>query len=470
MALLSDFTSQVSKADYWEADQPVIVGVSGGLDSSVLLDMLVHLPKEFKPAVHVAHINHQLRKESDEEEAFVKQLCAAYDVPCSIHKWDRTLHPKAGIEKAAREVRYTFFEKVAKKHKSSIVLTAHHRDDQVETVLMRFVRGNSLDELTGMDRKRQDNKLTIIRPLLSFSKDALHDYALDRQLTWHEDQTNQSDDYTRNRFRHKVLPMLRQENDQVDEHIFTFAEEISGLLSLVEPLVNEKLSQTMVLSEKEIQIDRKAFLELDVQLQKRVLEQAVKNWSEQDPYLMKRNHSALLMDWLNSSPPHSSLNLPNGLFAVREYEAVRLTYEMASHLSKRDWLSTREQYELSPGHRVQLSNEEAISLVSLDTFNALSNGKATRVMYLNLKDEQLPLTIRHRMNGDRMTVKGMKGTKKVKDIFIDQKVPLKMRDEVWVVTDQTDDILWLIGHKESALSLDPITDTISYVLVYEYKK
>lgn len=467
MAVLSGFTNQISEADYWKAQETVIVGVSGGLDSIVLLDLLVDLPQEMKPAIHVAHVNHQLRPESDEEEAFVRKLCADYEVPCSVHTWNRSLQPDTGMEQAAREVRYAFFEKVAKKFNSSAILTAHHKDDQVETVLMRFVRGNSLDELTGIRQKRYSGGLTYIRPLLSFSKENLRDYALEKKLHWYEDETNQSDDYTRNRFRHTVLPLLREENAAVDEHIVSFAEEMSDVLSLLSPIIEEKLSQTMLLSEKEILIDRSAFLELDPILQKRVLEQAVKKWSANEAFLMKRIHSELLLKWLKTSSPNSSLDLPNNLVAVREYNTCRITYKKERCSDESKCRKDRQQFELSPDQWLRLPSNEVIGLLTREKYESIVDKEAAGILYLDLQADQLPLKIRHRKSGDRMTLKGMQGTRKIKDIFIDQKVLLKTRDKVWVVTDKTEEILWLIGHKESALSLDPITDTISYVLVYK---
>lgn len=464
--LVSDLVKQVKKNKYWEEKEPVVLGVSGGLDSVVLLNILINLPHEVKPFIHVAHINHQLRNESDEEERFVRQLCKANNVPCSVHIWDKEQQPHTGIEKAAREVRYTFFETVATSCKSSKILTAHHRDDQIETVLMRFVRGNSLEELTGINHIRHEEKFSYIRPLLSFTKERLRNHAIEHMLTWHEDQTNQSYDYTRNRFRHKVLPLLREENEKVDDHIISFSEDIADMLSLLKPVLDEKIAQTMTLSKKEIKIDRRAFLELAPPVQKSVLNQAVKNWSENKAFSMKRIHAGLLVEWLDHSPPNSSLDLPNGLTAVREYNNCRLTLDLADRADE-SLKKEKIEHELLPNEWQQLSPNEKIGLLPLNRFNERKMNDKQSVLFLDLKPNQLPLLVRHRRKGDRMSIKGMKGTKKVKDIFIDQKLPLKSRDEAWVVSSQKEEILWLIGYKESALSLDPITDTISYVLMYE---
>lgn len=470
MSLLSDFTSQIQSVGYWQKNEPVIVGVSGGVDSIVLLTILEQLPDELKPSVHVAHINHQLRKESDEEEGFVRRLCADYNVPFFTHKWDKGLQPVTGLESAAREIRYTFFKQMAEKVNSRVIMTAHHKDDQVETVLMRLVRGNSLDELTGIQKKRQSDELRYIRPLLSFSKNTIKQYAIEKKLTWYEDVTNQSEAFTRNRFRHKVLPLLRQENEAVDNHIADFADELTEVLALLQPLVEQEIRRTMKISTEAIQIDRLALLELTAALKKRILEQAVRQWSPHEAFLMKRVHSKLLVDWIENSSPNSSIDLPNNLTAVREYNSVRLSFKKGSQAAEVRQHKKEIEYSLYPDQWMNLSEDQVLGLLTLKDYQSLTEEERQHALFLDLGESQLPLRVRHRRDGDRMSLKGMQGTKKVKDIFIDQKIPLKNRSEAWVVSDNEDEIVWLIGYKESALSLDPRTDTISYVLVYKTKQ
>ncbi len=170
MSLTEEFLAQIKTKNYWKAGEKVVIGVSGGVDSMVLFHLLQQLPQDHRPALVVAHINHHLRSEADGDEAFVKSWMQKYDVPVHTYQWPRSEHPASGFEQEARKVRYRFFNEVAGKTGSALILTAHHRDDQVETVLMRFVKGSSIEELTGIVETRRTEGNTLIRPLLPYSK------------------------------------------------------------------------------------------------------------------------------------------------------------------------------------------------------------------------------------------------------------------------------------------------------------
>ncbi|EXJ23436.1 tRNA(Ile)-lysidine synthetase [Alkalibacterium sp. AK22] len=466
MDLLRTFTAHVEEKGYWIKGEHVLVAVSGGVDSVVLLDLISHLPDRCRPAMTVLHVDHGLREVSTEEAAFVRELASSYGADCLVRRWSKKDHPTSGFEAAARKIRYAFFKEAAANCHASKLLTAHHRDDQVETVLMRLVRGNSLHELAGIQAVRADAGFDIYRPLLPFAKNELIAYAEQNGLKWCEDESNASNRYTRNRFRHSIIPLLKKENPMLEEHVIQFSEELQGLLDLLDPLISSQMQEIVDFQEQKMVISRRQLLDCAPVLQLKVLAKAFSEWAIRQDFMIKRVHLTLLRDWLDSGKPNSSLNLPSGLEAVRSYDfcIVRLKEKEApsAYLESRNALV----YDLEPGTSIELSEGKVIKLFTSSQYQNESIRPEARHIYLDLKPDQLPLKVRHRQQGDRLKVKGMNGTKKVKDIFIDQKVPLADREQAWLVTDHHGELIWLVDYKESALSLDPITDTISYVLVY----
>lgn len=465
VTLYQAFTQRIIEKMYWKPGEPLIVAVSGGVDSIVLFDLLSHLPEKIKPKLIIAHVNHHLRSESLEEEAFIRRIADQAHTPVYVHQWPKETHPNKGIEKAARDVRYNFFAEIAEKEKSRYILTAHHKDDQVETVLMKGVRGGALEELKGIPEMRKLRETFVLRPLLPFSKESLINHAKKQNLTWKEDESNHSLEFTRNRFRNKILPLLREENPAIENHILSFSEEIADLLDLLAPLIKEKREETIELTDEEIRIKLPDFMLLDKPMRKRVLNDAFLKWKFSESYIIKQTHLDLIIDWLEKSLPHSTFDLPDHLIAERVYDDCVIKKKQ----NKDCPLSSLEDEEIVINKLDKwffLNENEKIGLFTPPVYQKERTGDA-QVIFLNKDDLSFPLIARHRQDGDRLTIKGLNGSKKVKDIFIDQKILMSERNRAWLIQDQTDKIIWMINYKESALSLDPLTDTISYILMYQ---
>ncbi|GEK91615.1 tRNA lysidine(34) synthetase TilS [Alkalibacterium kapii] len=463
MSLSMAFYEQIKTGRYWKQEENIVVGVSGGVDSMVLFDLLYHLPEKVRPALHVAHVNHKLRPESDGDEQFVKEQMTERSVPVHVHTWDESDHPVSGIEQEARMIRYRFFEEVAEKVGSRFILTAHHRDDQVETVLMRLVRGNSLDELTGISLERKHHDQTLIRLLLPYNKESIEDYAKKRQLSWKEDESNRLALYTRNRYRNDIIPRLEQENAAVKRHIVEFSEDIKDLLKALDPLIEGEISRSFQISDSCMTVDLKSFSTEEKGFQKIVLSKAFKKWPHRSSYAIGQTHVKLLLDWFYSGGPNTQMDLPDDLVARKEYDSCIIEKHSDAIKNKSD-VFFKERLELNQWKKI--SETERIGWFDHENFHEENDTSGHR-LYLAIDDVKEPLLLRHRKKGDRMKVKGLNGSKKVKDIFIDQKVPIKKRDDAWVVTDENGEIIWLVGYKESPLSLNALTDTITYVLIYQ---
>ncbi|GAA0368554.1 tRNA lysidine(34) synthetase TilS [Alkalibacterium iburiense] len=467
MTLYEAFKDHVKERLYWKPRDPVIVAVSGGVDSIVLFDLLTHLPQEYKPKLVIAHINHHLRGESDEEEAFIRHLANQSQTPLHVYQWHQDNHPDTGIEKAARDVRYQFFSEVAEKENSSHVLTAHHQDDQVETILMRWARGGTLEELTGIPEMRKSGRTTVLRLLLPFSKKEIIRHAQENGLEWREDESNASLDYSRNRFRNKILPLLKEENQAIEKHILSFSNDIAAVLELLAPLIHKEREKTIDLTEEEIRIEIPDFMTLKRSMRKSVLNDAFLKWNDSESYIIKQTHLDLLIDWLEKGSPHSSFDLPNDLIAERVYNQCVIKQKQKKG-NQPSPLVEKGIPIYSLNKWVSLNENEKIGLFSPSLYEQMRS-ETSQAVFLNKDAISFPLTARHRKDGDRLSLKGSNGSKKVKDIFIDQKVPMLERNRAWIIEDNSGKVIWVINYKESALSLDPLTDTISYVLVYEKK-
>ena len=202
----------------------VVVATSGGPDSMVLLNLLSTVKKEKNLKLICAHVNHKLRKESDDEAKMVKKYCEQNDI---IFEYMTIDEYKGNTENYAREKRYEFFEKLIKKYSSPYLLTAHHGDDLTETIMMRLIRGSSLKGYAGFSEITEKNGYKIIRPLITKTKEKLLKYATVNHLPYAIDKTNDSDVFTRNRIRKYILPKLKEENKNVHLKFLEYSKTLS---------------------------------------------------------------------------------------------------------------------------------------------------------------------------------------------------------------------------------------------------
>lgn len=449
--LEKEWISYVRMNRFWEPADKVLVAVSGGVDSIVLTHLLVRLPDELRPDISIVHINHQLREESDKEEVYIRKLVEDLGLPLYIYHWDQGKKVENNIESSAREMRYSYFKQVMEEEGINTLLTAHHLGDQAETVLMKLIRGGILEDKTGIQLVSDFNSGKLIRPLIPFSKKDLYDYAETQRLTYFEDETNHTDMYFRNRIRRKVLPLLKEENPKVENHLKEFSSELSDLVKFSAPLIQKERDKyyennTLYLEE---------FLTKEDYLQNLVLKEIFKELFTEDKSFNK-NYTDIFTQWMRDSSPNSSLNLEGNLEAQKEYNKIRFIRKEQKDEEE------YEEYELEMNTWLELPDGNSIGLFGKAQVDIK---ESDLVFYIADSDLNLPAKIRHRENGDRMTLKGSKGSKKIKDIFIDQKIPAYKRDEAWVLTDKNDTIIWLIGYKESLLFNNSITDKMTSVFI-----
>lgn len=295
--------------------QTMVCALSGGRDSVALLHCLLALREELDLSVSAAHFNHCLRgDESDGDEAFVRNLCKDWGVPLAVGRGDPTSRAGESPEEAARNLRYAFL-----RVQHGWIATAHHADDQAETILLNLLRGTGLKGLCGMEVQSG----TVVRPMLDVTGDEIDDYIRQHGLPYREDSTNREDDALRNRLRHHVLPLLKAENPNLLETV----TRMTGLLQLDEAYLEVQTNRLLDDARRANGYHCPTLLSAPEVLRKRAIRQLL---TIPKPSMA---HVALVERLLARQDGSASVTLPGGLTALREYDLLRLTSETPASFS-----------------------------------------------------------------------------------------------------------------------------------------
>ncbi|MBS4221077.1 tRNA lysidine(34) synthetase TilS [Bacillus sp. FJAT-49711] len=440
----------------------IVVAVSGGPDSLALIDFLYHQTAKYKIRIAAAHVDHMLRgEESKKDLIFVKQYCEKRNIvfrSASINIKDRMALDKTGMQETARAYRYQFFEKVMEELQANKLAVGQHGDDQIETILMRLVRGSSGISRAGIQVKRlfgQDKEM--IRPLMGVSKIEIEEYCETHHLIPRRDLSNESKNYTRNRFRIDVLPFLKKENRRIIEHFQRFSEEISEDEKFLQELAKEAFTKMCQWNgEDELTLDIPSFCTIALPLQRRVIHLILNYLYNQYIRDLTSAHLDALQHLLKDENPSGRLDFPNGLKVIRSYDQCLFTFvERESNPSF--------YYEVYTDDKVTLPNGKTIHVKMASDFPIKESAD---ILILQPQDIEFPLIIRTRQQGDKIKLKGMNGTKKIKDIFIDMKIPVEER-KIWpIVTDRTGKLLWIPGLKKSSYETPPVQQRPYFLIDY----
>lgn len=422
----------------------IVIGCSAGPDSMALVDMLLKIREKYKLSLIIAHVNHNVREESVEEAEYVKNYCSKNNIVFETMTIEE--YGDDNFENEARTIRYNFFDSLAQKYGANYLMTAHHGDDLIETILMRIVRGSNLNGYLGFKKNVDMGNYAIVRPLLDYTKEELEEYDLENHVQYYVDSSNSSDKYTRNRYRKYVLPFLKDEDSNVHRKFLKFSETLESASIFINKERDKALRRT--LSNNLVMIDK--FKEEDEYIQREILYYLLSEFYHDDLILVGDKHIDLIMNLVYSKKANSFINLPNQVVANKYYNMLEL---------KRD-TEAITSYEIEFDDYVTLPNNHTIERVS----DILGNSNS--ICRINSKDVLLPLVVRTRKIGDKIMVKGLNGSKKVKDIFIDKKVKLSLRDSWPIVVDSRGEIIWIPGIKKSKFD-KKITEDYDIILKYE---
>jgi tRNA(Ile)-lysidine synthase len=405
----------------------IVVGVSGGPDSMAILHLLLKLRDIKKLNIICAHVNHNIRKESEEEASHLEQYCKEYNITFEMMMIEE--YNGANFESEAREKRYAFFEKLITKYNAAYLMTAHHGDDLIETILMRIVRGSTFKGYAGFSKVIDKCSYKIERPLISVTKDDILKYYALHNIKYDVDSSNTTDEHTRNRYRKYVLPFLKKEDSNVHEKFLKFSQTILEY--------NEYINKEMLKVIDDIYVNGNlnivAFLKTDKVIQDRIINHIMETIYHDDLNLINNMHTSLIMKLITSSKPNSYVYLPNNIRIIK-------AYDMLSFINSDNEI---DDYEIELSPFVNLPNGHNIELIEDN------NDQSNFVCRLNSSEVALPLYIRNKREGDRIQIKGLHGHKKIKDIFINEKISMNERDKWPVLVDKNGNIIWLPGLKKS---------------------
>lgn len=414
--MLTKFQHHIEQNFPQQKDKKLLLAVSGGVDSMVLLDLFYKLRFD----ICIVHCNFQLRgKESDADEMLVRKICQDSYIPYFIESFDTlefAKENKLSIQLAARKLRYDWFQEIISLG-FDYVLTAHHLDDNVETFLINFTRGTGLEGLTGIPAQNGN----IIRPLLPFSREEIENYALENKIQWREDSSNASDKYFRNKLRHNIVPTLKELNTGF---LDSFQNTLHHLQQ-AESLVNDA---SKLVYEKVVEVNEN---QLDIHLK---------------PLLEFQNYKAYLYQWLKNY----GFTAWNDIYDLVESQSGKQVFS-ETHILLKD----REKLILF--ERKSSNNSTFFIIESLDSkvniplklrfykgvniFETHSN-----CIFVDESKLKFPLTIRKWQEGDYFYPSGMNGKKKLSKYFKDEKYSLLDKENQWLLCSE-DQIVWVIGKR-----------------------
>lgn len=414
--MLNKVSAFLSSQELVKAGDTVVCAVSGGADSVALLFAMYLLREKLQISLAAAHFNHGLRgEESQRDQQFVEALCRQYDIP--LHLGSAQVTPgKKGLEAAARKARYDFFETLPGK-----LATAHTADDNAETVLMHLIRGTGLKGLGGIAPSRG----RIIRPMLDVTRQEVLAFLREYHLSWVEDSSNSTDDFLRNRIRHHVVPLLKQENPKLAENVSSMAQRLRQDEQVLSALTGEALP------------DVDALRHMDRALRRRYLQSFLQRCGVAEP---EADHVLLAEKLVLSDKPSAAASFPGGVVITRNYSVLEKA-EQDDPVPQRE-LPCPGCVEL-PGMRIRC--EKATEpVLKWDRFTVYPQGS---------------VCIRPRKSGDTIRLQG--GTKSLKALFVDRKIPALQRSAVPVIADERGVLgVWGIG-----ANLDRITGEGEPILI-----
>ena len=405
-------------------NKKVLVTCSCGVDSMTLLSLVLEsIPKE---NIVVAHVNHQKRKESIIEEDYIRSFCIEKNLTLEVLKLSKEYD--GNFQEWARNKRYEFFESISKKYKLDVILLAHHADDNLETILMRLIKTSSLKGYAGIEKYSKYNEINIYRPLLNVSKKEILEYALNSKIKYFEDSSNSEDDYTRNRKRHHVIPLLKEENPNIYTSIEKYSETILSANKLLEKVKVEFIENKVLVNNNDNEVTIEFLindlLELEEDLRIHVLFRILRKFD------LSRVCLDNIYKQIISKKNNIVTKINNNLSMIKEYGKVIFTTIKIEKLEFELLIQEEKEYKLPNNSKLVVNK----NICYFTTPN--------QTIWYNINN--LPIIVRTRKNGDKIGLKY--GNKLVSDYLTNKKVPYLKRKDILLLCDENNNVLSILGY------------------------
>lgn len=429
----------IDKHQLIQSGDRLLLACSGGADSVATVLTFHSLKGLYDVQLGIVHTDHQLRgEESVEDMHFVEQLADRLDIPfygTTLEVPSRVEAEGGNVQVICREERYAYFDIVMKQEHFDKLVLGHHADDQIETIVMTLVRGTLSSSLTGIPITRPFSEGSIIRPFLCVTKEEILDFVQFQEQSFRHDPSNDKHTYTRNRMRHTVVPLLRQENVHVADNIRTFVEKQQQDDTFLQMLAKEKFDQVVTFKSKSsFFMDTKEFSEIPVALQRRVILILLRYMYDSSNTLLNNRLIESILVACNEQDGNTVIHLPKDFFLIRHYSQVQFSSTPLQSLPIQSQIIDEDCWmEVGAGFSIYL------------TRNLNEQIPSDEKWFIQLENDSLPLSIRRKMEGDRIHLKGMSTPKKVSRLFIDEKISTEER-RVWpILVSAKNGIMAVIG-------------------------
>lgn len=448
MKVIKEFYNFLERNNIDLSNQTVVCGVSCGVDSMALLDVLEQMSKEMNFRIVVGHVNHKKREQSEIEEAFIRAYCKDLHEIEVLSLLDENEISGSNFQKKARDKRLEFFSEIVNKYNANYLFLAHHLNDDMETSFIRLSRKASLKSISGIKEVSLYKEMTILRPFMRVLKEDIYEYSRLRSLKYFEDSSNTEDDYERNRYRHYVIPAFFKENENFDEAYLLFKERLAYASSLVEEKRDEFINKYVKINDDQCEFLVDYFEKLDSFMQKEVLFELLKD------HQFGYNNIDEIIKLIYSKKANLIVNYKN-VCIIKEYNKIIISNDLYSKSEVNIKIEKIGRYQLNELYDLDVS---LLSEEDKKSENYIGN---INLIWYNI--DMLPFVVRNRQDGDK--IKLHSGSKKVKDLLIDNHVSLKDRDNALILLDKNDDIISVLGIKKSAILKDNCNNTIKIELI-----
>lgn len=423
-----------------EKGDNVVMGVSGGADSVALFLTLFSLRERYDLKLFVVHVNHGIRKEAKDEAAYVKDLCEERNIPFYLKEADVCELAKElsmGTEEAGRKVRYEFFEEILSRVGGGKIAVAHNKNDLTETLLFNLFRGTGVKGLASIPPKRGN----IIRPLLNVERSEIEAFLIKEKVSFCTDSSNFSDEYSRNRIRNTVIPVIKENvTNQAVEHMANTAEQLRELQHFLEVYCDRIFEDIVVeRTDNEVVYLKTSFQQQDICIQKLLVKKAIDSLVPHNRDITHLHLESVIK--LCGKDGTKTVNLPYGIVAESSYDRLKLSLD-------REEKRFDIQLEVKIDETVLLPDGTKVTVVMEECHGSYEYGENQYTKCFDYDKMNRPLMLRTRQSGDEIAVNKEGGKKKLKDFMIDIKIPATKRDEVLLLAGGSS-IYWAIGYRMS---------------------
>lgn len=430
------------------AGDRLLVACSGGADSMALLHYLYQQQENLGIFVSAVHVNHMLRGEDAYgDRRFVEEFCKKRNIP--VYAIDIPIpsileEERGNMQAVCRRERYAYFEQVMLNKNYTKLVVAHQADDQIESVLMALIRGSHDIGMQGIKRRRSFANGELIRPFLSVTRADIQEYLEAYNQDYREDSSNKKDSYTRNRMRHHVVPLLRNENPKVAEAVMHYTEKVQADEELLQSLAEKALEDVLIEKQHDLwKININAFQYKPLALQRRIILLLLKYLYKDTIIVQSYTLWNSILKLTQTTAGNATIDLPKGAKAIRQYDELILINTEVNDLIQ---LPTKLQF----GQWTYLPNNLRVYIGNVDGIIPQDTTSQAKCYFVNSASFAQPLHIRGRKDGDRIQLLGANVQKRISRLFIDDKIPLALRENWPIIVTSNNEVIAIPGLRVSS--------------------